>query len=52
MDADVAQPAHVAIEEERLAAVGAQCLVNAFAVEESVIEYRDRPRVPDRQCGR
>ena len=34
------QPIHVAIEEERLAIVGAQRLVHAFAVQESVVEDR------------
>ena len=36
-----AQPAHVAVEEERLAVVGAQRLVDALAVQEPVIEDRD-----------
>jgi hypothetical protein len=36
-----AQPPHVAIEQERLAVVGPQCLVHAFAVQEPVVEHRN-----------
>ena len=39
--ADVAQPPHVPVEEERLAVVGAERLVDAFAVEKPVIEDGD-----------
>ena len=44
--AECAQPPHVPVEQERLAVVGAQRLVDAFAVQEPVIEDRDRPRAP------
>ena len=37
----LAQPPHVAVEEERLAVVGPQRFVDAFAVEKPVIEDRD-----------
>ena len=50
--ADVAQPAHVAVEEERLAVVGAQRLVDAFAVQEPVIEDRDDRVLLIGRCGR
>jgi hypothetical protein len=35
------EPAHVPIVEKRPAVVGAQRLVNALAVQESVVEHRD-----------
>ena len=37
----LAQPPHVAVEEERLAVVGPQRLVDALAVQKPVIEHRD-----------
>ena len=48
----LAQPPHVPIEEKRLPVVGAQRLVDALAVQEAVIEDRDRRRAPDRTRAR
>ena len=42
----VPQPAHVALEEERLPVVGPQRLVDAFAVEKPMIEHRDDGVLP------